>query len=158
MRTWLGAARKWLKSQERARWSWWWVFRAAATQLISTQMGIRGCDEHHKFCVISPLSQPQMGWTTSSSLLKGAQRCGWEKRWKVPMPIHGLSSQKCGSHQRIQPDVLSLFLSDFWVTDTQRCVHQTHLVINHRWADYCYWYKKQPLGINSTSIRWWNQW
>ena len=54
------------ESLEQLQHTIWW--------LISAQMGTRGCDEHHEFCVgDSPSSQPQMGWSTLSSLLEGAQ-------------------------------------------------------------------------------------
>ena len=52
-----------------------------------------------------------------------------------------------------QPDVQSLFSNTFLLTDPRDVQAPLYLAINHKQADYSYWYKKQLLGVNYTKLK-----
>ena len=75
----------------------WW--------LISTQMGTRGCDEHHKFRTLPSNNHPT-DQSMLSCAVNEAQRHALGRLRGAPMATRGLLTQRCGllcSDQSIVP-------------------------------------------------------
>ena len=132
------------QSPEQLQRTIWW--------LISTHMGTRGCDEHHKF---------QLGDFTIKSSPDGLEY--------VEFSAERGTKTRTGETVKSTNADARTFKPKMWATpeNPERCpvalfkkfvAHRPpemstpnsplYLTVNHRRSDYSYWYKKQCLGVN----------
>lgn len=122
----------------------WW--------LISTQMGTRGCDEHHKFrfgdFTIRADSEGHEFVEFSSE--RGTKTRSGETEKSTNADSRKFKPKMWATQQREDRCPVALFRKFIDNRPPEMCQPDSpfYLAINHNRKQGSFWYKKQPLGVN----------
>ena len=132
------------ESPEQLQHTIWW--------LISTQMGTRGCDEHHKFRVgdFSIKSTSDGLEYVEFSAERGTKTRTGETVKSTNADARAFKLKMWATPENPARCPVAFFKRFLSHRPPEMCTPEAplYLAINHRRADYSYWYKKQPLGVN----------
>lgn len=171
----LKAARKWLKSQgkgnkpnasealEQSDVERLWLEGGLGDQtpqqlqhtiwwLLSTQMGTRGCDEHHKFrfgdfCIKSTSDGTEF---VEFMAERGTKTRNGETEKSTGADARMFKPKMWATPQIPKRCPVALFKTFIQYRPPEMCKPESplYLAINHRRSEHSFWYKNQPLGIN----------
>ena len=120
--------------------------------MISTQMGTRGRDEHHKFRFgdFSVKSTSDGLDYVEFSAERGTKTRTGETTKSTNADARAFKPKMWATPENPDRCPVALFKKFVSHRPKQMCQPDSpfYLAINHKRADYSLWYKKQPLGIN----------
>ena len=171
----LKAARKWLKSQgkgnkpnasealERSEVDRLWAEGGLGNEnpgqlqqtiwwLLSTQMGTRGCDEHHKFKFGDfAIKKNSNGHEFVEFLAeRGTKTRTGETEKSTNADARKFKPKMWATPQQLDRCPVALFQKDISHRPPELCEPESpfYLALNYNKTPKFFWYKKQPMGVN----------